>query len=335
MKGQRSYPVCKSMPQLCAMLGISPAEVLRRVGMGPDFLETGRSVTAREFYAMWDAVYDEVQDESLPLSLGKELANGPFVPAILAFSSSPNIEVGLSRLALFKPLIAPILLQVERVGTNLQITISSNSPDAPMPKRMSRFELVYFAECARRFTGHPIVPLAIGMPDYGSKTDELDAFFGVKSHKAEHARIVLSAEDAERPLVPSAGTMWAGTEIDMGWFSPLREGEESIVVRVSAALGDLLPSGAASADAVCKRLGMSKRSLQRRLKEKGRSFQDLLDETRTKLSMRYLKETDLSIEEISFLLAFRDPNSFYRAFNGWTGMTPTQARNGDQVKQLT
>ena len=335
MTSQRSYPVCKSVPQLCAMLGISPAAVLRRVGLAPDFLETGRSVTAGEFYAMWCAVYDEVGQEDLPLSLGKELANGPFVPAVLAFSSSPNSEVGLSRLALFKPLIAPILLKVERVGSNLQITISSNSADAPMPGRMSRFELVYFTECARRFTGHPIVPLAIGMPEFGGDMAAYQDYFGVTPHHAEHAQILLTGEDAERPLVPSSGTMWAGTEIDMGWFHPLREGEGSIITRVTAALGDLLPSGAASADAVCKRLGMSKRSLQRRLQEKGRSFQELLDETRTNLAMRYLKETDLSIEEISYLLAFRDPNSFYRAFNGWTGMTPTQARHGDREKQLT
>ena len=335
MKGQRSYPVCKSVPQLCAMLGISPAAVLRRVGLAPDFLETGRSVTAEEFYAIWNAVYDEVGREDLPLSLGKELANGPFVPAVLAFSSSPNIEVGLSRLALFKPLIAPILLGVERVGSNLQITISSNSADAPMPGRMSRFELVYFTECARRFTGYPIVPLAIGMPEYHGDLTGFQDYFGVTPHRAEHAQILMSAEDAERPLVPSSGTMWAGTEIDMGWFSPLRSSEESIIARVRAALGDLLPSGAASADAVCKRLGMSKRSLQRRLQEQGRSFQDLLDETRTTLSMRYLKETDLSIEEISYLLAFRDPNSFYRAFHGWTGMTPTEARKSDREKQLS
>ena len=42
--------------------------------------------------------------------------------------------------------------------------------------------------------------------------------------------------------------------------------------------------------------------------------------------MHYLKRADMSVQEISYLLAYRDPNSFYRAFQGWTGMTPGEAR---------
>jgi len=44
--------------------------------------------------------------------------------------------------------------------------------------------------------------------------------------------------------------------------------------------------------------------------------------------MNYLLRGELSVEEISHLLAYREPNSFYRAFRGWTGMTPVQARRG-------
>ena len=52
----------------------------------------------------------------------------------------------------------------------------------------------------------------------------------------------------------------------------------------------------------------------------------MLDTTRADLSMHYLRHGKMSVEEISFLLAYRDPNSFYRAFHGWTGMTPAEAR---------
>lgn len=42
--------------------------------------------------------------------------------------------------------------------------------------------------------------------------------------------------------------------------------------------------------------------------------------------MVYLRERQLSAEETSQLLAYRDPNSFYRAFRDWTGVTPAEAR---------
>ncbi|MCP4822157.1 MAG: helix-turn-helix transcriptional regulator [Shimia sp.] len=99
-----------------------------------------------------------------------------------------------------------------------------------------------------------------------------------------------------------------------------------MALRVRNALIELLPAGQASVDAVCGRLLTSRRSLQRHLSAEGETFQKVLDDTRSDLSMHYLRRGDMSVEEISYLLAYRDPNSFYRAFHGWTGMTPSQAR---------
>jgi len=79
-------------------------------------------------------------------------------------------------------------------------------------------------------------------------------------------------------------------------------------------------------EAVCDQLLCTKRSLQRRLKDEGLSFKSVLQSTRHDLALHYLSKGDLRIEEISYLLAYRDPNSFYRAFHDWTGMAPAQAR---------
>ena len=92
------------------------------------------------------------------------------------------------------------------------------------------------------------------------------------------------------------------------------------------------------ADAVCRQMVMSKRSLYRHLAREEVTFQSILDETRTELALHYLRQDDVSVEEISYLLAYSDPNSFYRAFRNWTGMTPLQARArlaaGDLVASL-
>lgn len=81
-------------------------------------------------------------------------------------------------------------------------------------------------------------------------------------------------------------------------------------------------------EAICKKLGVSTRTLQRRLQEEGGSFQQVLDQVRTSLAQHYLARTELPGAEIAFLLGFEEPNSFYRAFRGWTGKTP------DHVRQL-
>ncbi|XXT51298.1 AraC family transcriptional regulator [Sorangium sp. So ce542] len=60
--------------------------------------------------------------------------------------------------------------------------------------------------------------------------------------------------------------------------------------------------------------------------DEGTSFQQILKETREALARHYLEKTSLPVAEISFLLGFSEPNSFYRAFRSWTGTTPDQAR---------
>ena len=85
-------------------------------------------------------------------------------------------------------------------------------------------------------------------------------------------------------------------------------------------------------DAVSKKLGTSTRTLQRRLQQERRSYQAVLNETREHLAKHYLKTSSISGAEISFLLGFEDPNSFFRAFHDWTGTTPEQARRSMQER---
>ena len=91
--------------------------------------------------------------------------------------------------------------------------------------------------------------------------------------------------------------------------------------RVRTLLLELLPSNAATIETVAERLALSKRTLQRRLDEEGENFRSLVNATREQLARSYLRNTALSGSEIGFLLGFEDPNSFYRAFQDWTGQT--------------
>ena len=77
---------------------------------------------------------------------------------------------------------------------------------------------------------------------------------------------------------------------------------------------------------IARKLGASKRTLQRQLRNEQTTFQAVLDKTREELALHYLRKTKLTGSEISYLLGFQDPNSFFRAFHNWTGQTTEQAR---------
>jgi AraC-like DNA-binding protein len=98
-----------------------------------------------------------------------------------------------------------------------------------------------------------------------------------------------------------------------------------LTAQVRRAVGTALQSDGASIERVAQSLGLTARSLQRRLKEEGTSFQAVREQVRQELAQRYLGE-GLAITEISFLLGFSEPSAFFRAFKRWTGTTPLESR---------
>jgi AraC-like DNA-binding protein len=79
-------------------------------------------------------------------------------------------------------------------------------------------------------------------------------------------------------------------------------------------------------ESIADALHLSRRSLQRRLKEEGTSYTQVLDETRRQLAAQYVRHSRLSINEITYLLGFSEPSNFSRAFRRWTGASPTAYR---------
>ena len=96
---------------------------------------------------------------------------------------------------------------------------------------------------------------------------------------------------------------------------------------VENALVPLLPHGKAQAREIAGRLGVSLRTLARRLAAEGVTFSDVLESLRSDLSRRYLADNSLSISQIAWLLGYQEVSAFTHAFKRWTGMTPREARS--------
>jgi len=75
---------------------------------------------------------------------------------------------------------------------------------------------------------------------------------------------------------------------------------------------------------VARRVGVSQRTLQRRLGERGLSFRAFVDDARRALALQYVRLPDVPIKQISFFLGYSSPNAFIRAFRRWSGTTPAE-----------
>ena len=88
----------------------------------------------------------------------------------------------------------------------------------------------------------------------------------------------------------------------------------------------LLPSGELGIELVGKELGLSKRTLQRRLEEKDTKFKDVLLNVRERQAKLYLLDSNLRMTEIAFLLGYNNSANFSTAFKGWLDMSPSEFR---------
>ncbi|HMJ14843.1 MAG TPA: AraC family transcriptional regulator ligand-binding domain-containing protein, partial [Polyangiaceae bacterium] len=100
---------------------------------------------------------------------------------------------------------------------------------------------------------------------------------------------------------------------------------EPVLSRVRAALADAR-EGYPDLEGVASRLGMSSRTLKRRLREHGLTFRQLLDDIRRRDGIRLLQGTTLSVEDIAYHLGYTAPGNFSRAFRSWTGVSPAVYR---------
>jgi len=99
---------------------------------------------------------------------------------------------------------------------------------------------------------------------------------------------------------------------------------DPMVTKLRQCIVEALPSGDISIQQVSRDVGMSVRSLQRYLSDKGGTFSGLIGDIRAAIAKTYLAQKKLPITEIAFLLGYSDTASFSRAFKAWTDMTPRQ-----------
>ena len=101
----------------------------------------------------------------------------------------------------------------------------------------------------------------------------------------------------------------------------------TLATRIENAIAPLLPHGVPSVGDIASRLGMSGRTLARRLAAEGLTFKAVLGNLRSQLAEKYLSEPALSISEIAWLLGYEENTSFTHAFKRWTGKSPREARS--------
>jgi AraC-like DNA-binding protein len=107
-----------------------------------------------------------------------------------------------------------------------------------------------------------------------------------------------------------------------------RTGDRSeLRTKVENAISSVLPHERVRVEHVARSLGMSKRTLARKLADEGLNFSEIFQNLRQDLAVRYLEDGKLHVSKIAWLLGFNEVSAFTHAFKRWTGKTPREMRS--------
>ena len=322
------FSVSSGWKVLLADLGVPVREFLAMAQLPKDLFERrDASLASADYFRLWETLTILLGDAQLPLRILRNFSAEMFDPATFAAFCSPNLIVASQRIQQFKPLIGPMHLDIEVHPERLRLGIHFGATSEQPATALIAVELGYFVQIARMATRQVVVPLRVISPRTLEPKLAYEEFFGCTLELGDSIGLEFSRADAERPFITENQTMWALFEPKLQERLAELTRDSSIASQVRSVLLELVPSGITGADEVARKLAVSRRTLQRRLAEEKTSFSQVLHGLREELARHYIRNSELPYTQISFLLGYDDPNSFFRAFHGWTGTTPERLRH--------
>jgi AraC-like DNA-binding protein len=306
-------------------LGIEPSAVLRHAGLPLALWNSGGLVTTEQFFAFWRAIGELADDPAIGLKLPLHIPVHQSHPSMIAASHARTFRDALQRKARYKSLCCSeeVTLAESRGQCRMEFkwVHSHEEPPSTLIDAAFRSSL----ELGRRGTRQRLRPVRVELRRPAAHARIYEAAlecpvqFGAKRNA-----IVFHSRDLDLPFVEYNADLLEMLTPLLDHQLAQRRADRTLGDRVTWVLKRLLGGERPGLADVARELGTSARTLQRRLVAEGQTFRDLLNTARRELAHYYLKEPSLNVTEIAYLLSYEDPSSFFRAFQEWEGVTPSE-----------
>lgn len=305
-------------------IGINVELILREAGIPSRAIENQKYKLSVDQYKSVLKVFDEHVDSDVIVEFSKLESTIMFVPEFFAGLCASNGLNCVNRIAKYKKIIAPVDMIVETGIETTSISYLYNDGDK-LPCNMQMNAFLGIVSIIRQGSGYTkISPIKV-QSEYEYPKNAID-YIGVEPEISTENKITFSNYDLNKPFVTENNIMWSYLETELNQRLMEIETDNSFSATIRRTLFELIPGGVSNMEKIAYELGMSKRTLQRRLSDEGTTFNQQLNHTRELLVRNYLK-TDMSLDEIAYLVNYLDANSLSRAFKTWTGMSVTEYRD--------
>ncbi len=310
---------------------VSATNVLDSLGLTLSaLLDPSHRVTLAQMLGMHRFARSAIPTGLLEIDIGSRQHLTAYGTAGFAAMSSPTLEVALGIINRLWPLFNSrfSIVQTETGGATASLRFVSRfhlADDILVPSLV--LEICKIITILKDIFGPGFVPERIGLPPLpNSDLVKIEAFAGCAIAPSSEAFIGLPAALLRRPLLQAHEiTHRLSLEECERMVVPLRR-LPALVGKVRAHLSDLT-DGTPSLTRIAKQLGMSERTLRRRLQDLGTSYSAIVDEVRFTRAKLMLMEASMTTEVIAEQLGYTETSNFRHAFRRWAGHSPRAFRD--------
>ena len=315
--------------------GIDVVMLLHKSGLPLSLWSSDKGmVTTEQFFALWRNIGEVSDDLAIGLRLPRLVPKEQYHPMNIAAMHARTFRDALQRIARYKILCCGEEMRLIEGKQECSVEFGWLWSREFAPPQLLDAAFASVLELGRSGTQQPLHPLRIEMKRAPANGEMYETFFGCRvKFKARRSAIFFRTTDLDRPFVTYNAELLAmlGPQLDRGLVE--RKGSQTTTARVKWVLSRLLGEYPPDIGEVANDLGLSIRTLQRRITEEGTTFRRLVSDSRRELAKLYLMEPSLELGETACLLGYRDPNSFFRAFREWEGTTPGHGRRPGKRKR--
>jgi AraC-like DNA-binding protein len=312
------------------------APLLKRVGLSERDFDNGQQrISAAAQVKLVEYAAEALGDSAFGLHLAQHVNPREVGLFFYAASAAKNIDEMLALYARYSRVVNEAA-RVKLLKAKTQVVVEFNFVGVSRHHARQNVEFILAAslKAMREVSGRNIRPIGVELV-HGRNSDlrEFERFFGCPvEYGAMSDQWSFSNETLAAPLI--TGDPYLLEALQPFCDQATRERNTAagtLQAAVENEVQKLLPHGKANRQAVARALGISERTIARRLGAEGTTYEEVVDHLRRSLAFQYLKAPSISLSQIAWLLGYEGSTSFSHAFARWTGRSPSAVRKEKQL----
>ncbi len=319
------------LAKLTEALDVSFDDIARSAGIDPKLIKTiDATIPAENYFRLLDEIVSRTGNPDFGLLSGRISYIEGFHLYMYLASISRSLREWLNVIPTSSSFLGTLVtVQVRRTADHLILEMHFSSPPNPVRCAVTDSLLLSTALLMDGFGVLPVRPVRVDFsyPQPKSIKALTDAFRAPLFFNQRVSALHYETRVLDIPQVHVSTDVYDNVKSELDFFLHDHSWDAGpFTVSLYAEVRRQLPSGDCSINSVAKQLAISSRTLQRRLKERGTTFQQFLQDVKSSLAVMYLEDDSLTIIDISRLLGYSDQNSFSAAFKSWHGKAPSEFR---------